>query len=327
MTEMSAVQNADGGWEFAQAVVAAGIPVKPPRAWFDDPQLDGPTALTVTADGRVYGHACAWNVRHIGLPGNRTAPRSRTNYRHYLTGEVETDDGSMVATGRITMGAGHASLDGDIVAATEHYDNVCSAIADVTCGEDAHGLWFAGALRPTATPTDVRVLRASSVSGDWRGIGQGLELCGILAVNIPGFSTPRANIAASGREVTSLVAAGVIARSVNPEEEPVVAAPTPPPAPPADDVAPAPSGAPQPGDMVSIGDTGLSGEVIEADEDGVHVEVVCSPDDLLPATPEDALAASAWGRKLSATVAAQGAELRGMRAERLLADLPMGEGS
>lgn len=30
---------------------------------FADPHIDGPTALTVTADGRVYGHLTAWGTR------------------------------------------------------------------------------------------------------------------------------------------------------------------------------------------------------------------------------------------------------------------------
>lgn len=194
------------------ATVAAAIPVEPPAEWFDDPGLGEPTALTVTADGRVYGHAAAWGVRHIGLPGCRTAPRSQSGYRYYRTGQVQTADGSMVATGRITLGTGHADLAGNLTAASEHYDNTGAAVADVAVGEDAHGIWFAGALRPDVTPAQVRALRASSLSGDWRPAGRNLEMVGLLAVNVPGFPTPRAALAASGHEVAALVAAGVVLR-------------------------------------------------------------------------------------------------------------------
>lgn len=334
--ELTGVREQDGTWRFdtdpaapeqtttpldgdaESATVAAAIPVKPPAAWFDDPGLSEPTALTVTADGRVYGHAAAWGVRHIGLPGCRTAPRSQSGYRYFRTGQVETADGAMVATGRITLGTGHADLNGNLTAASEHYDHTGSAVADVATGEDAHGIWFAGALRPEVSPAQVRTLRASSLSGDWRPAGRNLEMVGLLAVNVPGFPTPRASIAASGAEVAALVAAGVITRT---PQESVVAAPAPPP--PADDKpAPAPDGAPQPGDMVSIGDTGLHGEVVEADEDGVHVEVVCDPSDLTPATPEDAVAASAVVRAMRRDLDGAVRELRGMRAEKILAAVP-----
>lgn len=214
MTILVAVPD-HGEWRFDDdqpaALTASAIPVKPPQTWFDDPGLTGPTAMTVTPEGRVYGHAAAWGVRHIGLPGCRTAPRSKSGYAYYRTGQVETAEGAMVATGRVSMGGGHADINGDLTAAVEHYDDVTAAVADVAVGEDSHGIWFAGALRPDATAEQIRTLRASSVSGDWRSVdGRGLEMCGLLAVNVPGFSVPRANLAASGAEVTSLVAAGAL---------------------------------------------------------------------------------------------------------------------
>lgn len=331
MTEIQAVRTEDGAWAFDAALTAGAIPVKPPREWFDDPGLTEPTALTVTADGRVFGHACAWGVRHIGLPGHRTPPRSKTQYKHYRTGQVETADGSMVATGRISMGGGHASLDGTITAATQHYDDVCSAVADVAAGEDQVGLWYAGALRPDVTPEQIRTLRASSVSGDWRDAGSGsLELCGILAVNVPGFSTPRAGLAASGQEVTALVAAGMVTRAEtstpNPQEA-IVSAPTPP---------PAPSDGPSPDGTVQIGDTGLVGRVIESTDSGdVVVEITVSADMVHAASQEQAVAASAaltqrqQLRSLSASVAALSEQLaardRSDAAARLLEGVPAGE--
>lgn len=295
----------------------------PPIEWFRDPQLDGPTPVTVTADGRIYGHVATWNATHVGMPGrNVRPPRSRTDYSYFHSGGAVVSDAGQpveISVGKLTLDTGHASLAADAGEAASHYDDTGTIVATVCAGEDAHGIWYSGAVAPGVDDLRMHRLRASAISGDWRPIGQNLELVAALCVNSGGFPIPRARVA-SAADVVPIVAAGMVAPNL---EEPVVAAPTPPPAPPADDVAPAPSGAPQPGDMVSIGDTGLSGEVIEADEDGVHVEVVCSPDDLLPATPEDAMAASAWGRKLSATVEAQGRELRGMLGERLLADLPI----
>ncbi|MEJ2860546.1 hypothetical protein [Actinomycetospora flava] len=194
---------------------APAIPVTPPDAWFDDPCLPGPTPLTVTREGHVLGHVAAWNTRHVGLPGHVTPPSSASGYRYYLSGQVETETGRLVSTGRITLGTGHADLAGNLTAASEHYDNTGSAVADVVCGEDAHGIWFAGALRPDVTPSQVRTLRASSLSGDWRPVGRGgLELVGVLAVNVPGFPTPRQAVTAAG-DVAAVVAAGVVPRELD----------------------------------------------------------------------------------------------------------------
>lgn len=304
----------------------------PPIEWFRDPKLDGPTPVTVTADGRIYGHIATWDATHVGMPGrNVRPPRSRSDYAYFHSGGTIVADGGQpveISVGKLTLDTGHASLAADAGEAASHYDDTGTIVATVCAGEDAHGIWYAGAVAPGVDDLRMHRLRASAISGDWRPINNHLELVAALCVNSGGFPIPRARVA-SAVDLVPVVAAGMVAPQ--PVEEPVVAAPAPPAPektgpPPKDDVAPAPEGAPQPGDMVSIGDTGLSGEVIEADEDGVHVEVVCAPDDLLPATPDDAIAASAVVRELRATVAAQGAELRGIRGERLLSGLP-GAGS
>ena len=65
----------------ALTAAAAGlVPVTPPADWFAVPEPNAPTALTITADGQVYGHAALWNTCHTGHPGCCTvAPRSRSN--------------------------------------------------------------------------------------------------------------------------------------------------------------------------------------------------------------------------------------------------------
>ena len=56
----------------------------------------------------------------------------------------------------------------------------------------------------------VRALRGSPLSGDWRRIAGNLELVAALAVNVPGFPIPRpAGMVASGR-MHSLVASGML---------------------------------------------------------------------------------------------------------------------
>lgn len=188
------------------AIIASAIPVIPPDNWFENPGLDRPTAIRVAPDGRVFGHVASWNTNHIGMPHGVRPPKSRSNYAYFKTGEIQTASGQLLPVGQLTLSGGHASLDKTASQAARHYDDTKSAIADVTVGEDSHGIWVAGAVRPDATPEQIRALRASAPSGDWRLINGRLEMVAVCQVNVPGFPIPRA-LAASGHRV-SLVAAG-----------------------------------------------------------------------------------------------------------------------
>lgn len=191
----------------AETVVASGGPLAPPEAWFADPGLSEPTPLTVEDDGRVYGHLALWSSCHTGMQGRCvTPPRSATGYSLFHLGAVRTAEGTDVPVGHLTLGGGHADLHKDAAAALAHYDDAGTAVADVSAGEDEHGIWFAGALRPGVSPEQVRALRASALSGDWRRHGAGLELMAALCVNVAGFPVVR-SVAASGAPL-SLVAAG-----------------------------------------------------------------------------------------------------------------------
>jgi hypothetical protein len=106
------------------------------------------------------------------------------------------------------VGTGHAATDLGAHATVEHYDNTGTAAADVALGEDRHGIWAAGVVRPGTPAEKVHALRASPISGDWRWIDGNLELVAALAVNVPGFPVPRARVASG--VVTALVAAGVL---------------------------------------------------------------------------------------------------------------------
>ena len=189
------------------ALAASAAPVVPPKEWFKNPKLDGMTPLTVEDDGRVFGHIAAWSTDHIGLPRGTKPPRSASQYAYFRTGVLRTTEGD-VQVGQLTLAGGHASMSFSAKEAVEHYDNTASAVADVIAGEDEFGIYVAGALRPEVTPRQVRAFRASAPSGDWRPIGNKLELVAVCAVNVPGFPIPRAILASAGGQVTALVAAG-----------------------------------------------------------------------------------------------------------------------
>jgi hypothetical protein len=211
---------------------ASGGPTSPPAAWFADPKftegdgrlveildrrssrvLGGKYAcpLTVTDDGRVYGHLAPWGVCHSAFADRCVlAPKSKVGYAHFKRAQhIVTAEGEEVRVGVITMDAGHAPTRGiRAAAAMAHYDNTAWAIADVNIGEDEYGIWVAGALRPDATEEQVRKLRAASISGDWRNMGNGLELVAALAVNQPGY--PLAQVAAGRHEAMVASGAGVM---------------------------------------------------------------------------------------------------------------------
>lgn len=196
----------------ACGLVAGSIPVTPPASWFDNPQLRQATPLTVDDDGRVFGHIAAWHVDHIGMSFGTRPPRSKSKYAYFHTGVVRTDEGTDIPVGQLTLAGGHASLEASAAEAARHYDDTASAIADVHAGEDAFGIWVAGSLRPGCSPEQVRALRASAPSGDWRPIKGQLELVAVCQVNVPGFPIARARVASGA--VMALVAAGaqVLAR-------------------------------------------------------------------------------------------------------------------
>lgn len=170
------------------ALTAGAAPLAPPAAWFENPNLQAPTKLTITDDGRVFGHLAQWRVCHVGI-GNACvmAPKSQTDYQVFNIGSVKCDNGQEVPIGKIVMGTAHANAQWGVMPSREHYDNTALTAAVVRVGEDRHGIWVSGALTTDMTPEKIASLRASALSGDWRTVNGNLELIAALAVNSPGF--------------------------------------------------------------------------------------------------------------------------------------------
>lgn len=192
------------------ALVAAGVVYD--VADFTMPEADGPTAITVTADGKVFGHLCLWNTCHLSFAGSCvTPPNSPSGYAYFHQGVVATTQGD-VPVGKLTLGTGHAGLDADSRGATAHYDNSGTAVAVVRAVDGEHGVWFSGRVLPAVPDARVDEMRRCGVSGDWRSIGGALELVAALCVNTPGFPIPRTESLAAGGQL-ALVAAGVVANA------------------------------------------------------------------------------------------------------------------
>ena len=209
------VAFADGAPAPAISMVASGGWCAP-SDWFKDPELAGLTPVTVTDEGRVFGHLAGWSTCHVGFEDVCVAPPiSESNYAYFLTGETVTADGTRVAVGNITLGGGHAGPSLRPKAALAHYDSTSSVVADVTAGEDAHGIWLAGAVRPGLSDETLAALRASAPSGDWRRIGGSMELIAALAVNVQGFPVPRVGVHDAVQ--VGLVAAGGVVPGPEPQ--------------------------------------------------------------------------------------------------------------
>lgn len=216
--------------------LAASAPARPPAAWFAEPepqvgderlvrQPNGSWAcpLTITDEGQVYGHlAAGYDQCHVGHPGLCVSPpRSAAAYVHFNVGEVVTAEGERVPTGALTVGCDHAPLSMSAAGARDHYANSGLGWADVQASDGELAPWVCGALRPGLGDDDMRVLRALTLSGDWRRQGGALELIGALAVNSPGFPVARQAVAASSLAQPATVRAG--ARVANGVQQALVA--------------------------------------------------------------------------------------------------------
>jgi hypothetical protein len=193
--------------EDAHLFASAAPALLPPAEWFARPVFTELTPLTVTEDGRVFGHIAGWSTCHVGLPGCVTAPSSPSGYSYFHVGEQRLADGSVTPVGTLVAGPRHADLQMGFQAAQQHYDDPAAAVARVIAGEDSHGVWVAGWILPDAAPEAVETFKSSPVSGDWRRVGGALELIGVCSVNVPGFPVPRARVAFSHGAQRALVGA------------------------------------------------------------------------------------------------------------------------
>lgn len=200
-------------------VASAGVEFEEYNAGaFGDPELDGPTPLTVTDAGLVFGHLALWDTCHVGQPRRCvTPPKSESGYAAFHQSTIRTEKG-MLAVGRLTVGGGHADTRAGVRAAAEHYDQTGSCWAFVRAGEDEFGVWVAGQVNEDCDPARVREGASAPLSGDWRRVGGAMELVAALSVSTPGFPVRR-EFSEGGVGMCLVAAAGVPAESVEPEVE------------------------------------------------------------------------------------------------------------
>lgn len=196
-----------------------GGPALPPLTMFRDPQFEEATPWVVDQDGWLRGYLALFETPHRGFlhydwSDRIFAPRSQTGYAHFLTNRTPVaccDDHAcghapqFIMTGVLTVGTTHAGRRLSGPAAQAFYENSGLQVADVVIGEDSRGIWASGPLRPGLDDARVREVLASAPSGDWRRIGNNLELCAVLGVNCPGFPILASSYVEDG-EVQTLIA-------------------------------------------------------------------------------------------------------------------------
>lgn len=192
--------------------------VDPSPDFFDYTKLpkDIPEFMTITDDLQIFGYAGVHGVPHLGQNGVHVGLPREPDYSKFHSKSIKLSNGNVVRCGTITMRTGHAALRDSADEAIRHYDDSGYAVADVVAMDDGKGLLLFGAVRTTLSDEDLRELRGSALSGDWRadpGIGQ-LRLRAMLAVNVPAFSVelepqfnmqPTATFGTSVQAVTALI--------------------------------------------------------------------------------------------------------------------------
>jgi hypothetical protein len=199
------------------ALVASGkIPTDPPAAWFVKRKFDEVTPLTVTADGRIFGHIATWGSCHISFRRCEPVPQSSTNYAAFRTNSVLTAEGSTIRTGPLVMDTVHPDLRRLASDAQGFYDHTGCQVADIVPYDDRFGIAIVGAIRPDVKPEQLRALRGSDISPDWRTVnGRPRECVAMLAVNNSGFKVPQTLVASAGQYIVP----GKIAAAIDENDE------------------------------------------------------------------------------------------------------------
>lgn len=195
-----------------------GGPIHPPAEWFQPPVMDGPTALHVTEEGRVWGHLAGPGC-HIGIPGQcvTVAAGTSRDFTEFHHGPEDGQgivlaDGSRLRVGALTLSGGHADLRASATQAKAHYDESRSVVAFLRATwDDKNDLpAIAGAVLPNVPEDKLQILRALGQSGDWREpdgyraqevwrtIDGKPTLIAATVVPVEGFPKMRRAIAAAG---------------------------------------------------------------------------------------------------------------------------------
>jgi hypothetical protein len=206
-----------------RALSTSDMPPLYDATMFEPVRFGRVTPITVTADGRVFGHVATHDVCHVGMRDTcTTAPVDDGGFEAFHRYDINI--GPLV--GRLTYGGGqhpatcqccrghddHACDRLSSAGAIAHHDTM-RTVAYVRAWEDQenNAIAVAGVLAATVEDEDIQALSRGRVSGDWRSDRGKLALVEVLTLarERPGFPLPTGRMASNG-EVLSLTAAGTV---------------------------------------------------------------------------------------------------------------------
>jgi hypothetical protein len=158
-----------------------------PRLRYDPDRGVWSCPPTVTDDGRYFGHITPMGICLRGRTDRCINPPDG-DLEGFMRGRAPAAGGRRTGVICLGGGSGHCDVGIGAALATQHYDSVGHAIADVRVGKDRYGIWFSGMIRPGTPKESVYAAEASDVSGHWEFTQTGrMTLVGLPAVNVGGL--------------------------------------------------------------------------------------------------------------------------------------------
>lgn len=186
-----------------------------PAAWFAEPTADelppgGPGVNH--ANGRIFGWVAQAGEPHAGFAKKLTVDGlGAIDTTHFLRQRFTLDDGSVVKAGAFTMNAGHHRDGAECETSACQFDDTRTVAGIVTVGMSERGMWFSGAAAPWLSEWDRSVFMATQPSYHMKKTPSGWQLRAVLAVPVPGHSSPLLASAVVDRSQMALTAAAAMA--------------------------------------------------------------------------------------------------------------------
>ena len=198
-----------------------------PASWFREPTAEelppgGPGVNY--SNGRIFGWVAQAGEPHAGYARKVTIDTlGRIDTTHFLRQRFTLDNGESVKAGAFTMNAGHHRDGAECETSSCQFDDTRTVAGIVTVGMNERGMWFSGAAAPWLSEWDRSVFMSTQPSYHLRkGNSGNWQLRAVLAVPVPGHSSPLMASAVVSRAQMALTAAANMAEveeAVAAEEE------------------------------------------------------------------------------------------------------------
>lgn len=187
-----------------------------PAAWFaapTDAELPPGGPGVNYKDGRIFGWVAQAGEPHAGFAKKITIDTlGHIDTQHFLRQRFTLDNGSVVKAGAFTMNVGHHRDGAECETSACQFDDTRTVAGIVTVGMSDRGMWFSGAAAPWMSEWDRSVFLATQPSYHMKkGAGGNWQLRAVLAVPVPGHSSPLLASAVVDRSNLALTAAATMA--------------------------------------------------------------------------------------------------------------------